>query len=100
VALTAGSQYVIFGTTDYQDQSVATQSHWEFLAADAYSGGLFVFQNNNGDPSQLTTVPWVQNVGGTGADAAFKADFGVPEPCALGLVGVCVSWGLLRRRAL
>jgi hypothetical protein len=46
---------------------------WALDLSDAYSGGQFVYQNNNGDESLWTTTPWSNF--GTGWDLAFTATF-------------------------
>jgi hypothetical protein len=72
--LTPGSQYVAFGSIDKDFEQCSTyQVGWALDLSDAYSGGEFVYQNNNGDESQWTSTAWSNF--GTGWDAAFKAVF-------------------------
>lgn len=101
VALTPGGQYVLFATTDNQNQSVASGSYWgQPQNSDVYPGGSFVFINDVGDdsPALWTTTPWNQTFLGTGSDLAFQADFtSVPEPVT-GLLLSSTAFFLLRRQ--
>ena len=75
LVLTAGNQYVLFVNTadnpgpDYAAYMASREN------GDIYPGGLFVFQNNDEDFSQLTQAPWSLNWQGPGYDTAFRATF-------------------------
>lgn len=74
VAVTPGSQYVIFASIDkdYESCTGASGSYttgWGSVDDSVYPGGSFVFQNNGGDESQWTTSGWTS----FGYDLAFKA---------------------------
>jgi hypothetical protein len=89
LSLIAGGHYVLFvSTSEFPDSlgggPIAAQA---YFTPDWYSGGMFVF-NNNDDPSQWT-VPygpangnsWVGSFIPNMGDLAFQAQFsGVPEP--------------------
>jgi hypothetical protein len=74
VSVTAGARYVIFASIDkeYEKCKNGYEVGWAWDAADVYSGGNFVYQNNSGDESQWTTTPWTD----FGTDVAFKAYLG------------------------
>ncbi len=69
--VTPGSQYVVFATID-KNYKACTNNYtvsWGSTDGGAYTKGIFVYQNSDGDESQWTTVPWSQI--GT-LDAALK----------------------------
>lgn len=71
-----GAQYVAFASTDpYFDVCAQSQAQagWALDPSDAYAGGKFVYQNNDGDESQWTTAPWSSYE--DGRDLAFTAYF-------------------------
>ncbi|MFN4128200.1 MAG: VPLPA-CTERM sorting domain-containing protein, partial [Paracoccaceae bacterium] len=100
VMLGAG-QYVAFlqATSD-------GYTSWGSVAADAYAGGAFVFQNNNGDESQFGQSAWTSNWQGAGSDLAFSMTFDenistVRLPAGgLLLIGALGGLAALRRRKL
>ena len=107
INLTAGSQYVLFGSiSDSTDDNNGNGSSiWgQTQRSDTYNGGQFVFLNDGGNPAQWTSAAWSQGYLTTGADLAFKASFGsssVPEPSTIVLVVSAFPAGLivwLRRR--
>lgn len=101
VDLLAG-EYVAF----LQATSVtASLSRWGSVnGMDAYAGGLFVYQNNDGDISQITG-PWIPDYQGSGYDLAFaitldrEAPGVIPLPAGLPLLlGALGLLGLAARR--
>ncbi len=71
-----GAQYVAFASIDPYFElcySSHPQAGWALDLSDAYSGGEFVYQNNDGDESQWTTAPWSSYE--DGRDLAFTAYF-------------------------
>jgi hypothetical protein len=73
ISVTAGAQYVLFASIDkdYEKCQNSYELGWGLpFSIDPYPGGEFVYQNNNGNEANWTTVPW-SNFGGW--DAAFKA---------------------------
>jgi hypothetical protein len=71
VPVTAGQQYVIFGSIDKNFEQCKNNYilGWAAVADTAYTGGTFVYQNNGGDETQWTTTAWNT----FGIDLAFKA---------------------------
>ena len=59
-AVKPGKQYVIFVSIDKDFESCTGSYGLTWGAADgsAYTGGIFVYQNNTGDESQWTTSAW------------------------------------------
>ena len=55
---------------DYEKCTNDYELVWGDVDDTSYSGGTFVYQNNGGDESQWTTVPWTTTYG---KDAAFIA---------------------------
>ena len=113
LGLTAGQQYVAFlnDSSTYYQSGQGNASMGVILSNGAHgkTGGYFVFYNNSNDFSLLTTSRWDSTSSwGTGADAAFLADFGTgtgtgsggtPEPGSFVLLGASLGmFGLLRRR--
>jgi len=100
VAVTPGSQYMMFLSTIDEPQST-TATSWGYLnGADAYAGGGFFFFNTNSFAS-LSADAW-ENFGGKD-DLAFSASFDgttvVPVPGALGLMlSGAAAMGFLGRR--
>jgi hypothetical protein len=75
VPVTAGQQYVVFVSID-KDYEKCTNSYevgWGYLPTGPYPGGDFVYQNNEGNEGNWTTVPWTTF---TGSDLATKMAFG------------------------
>ncbi|HSC19246.1 MAG TPA: hypothetical protein VLC74_10060 [Rhizomicrobium sp.] len=75
VPVTAGQQYVVFVSID-KDYEQCTNSYevgWGYLPSGPYTGGDFVYQNNEGNEGNWTTVPWSVF---TGSDLATKMAFG------------------------
>jgi len=60
-ALTPGSQYVVFFSID-KDYEACTNytTSWGSTDGSAYTGGIFVFQNNTGNEANWTTQAWSQ----------------------------------------
>jgi hypothetical protein len=74
LAVTPGQQYVIFASIDkdYEQCMNNYEVGWGFIpTGDVYPGGGFVFQNNEGNENNWTTVPW-SSFGGE--DLAFRAN--------------------------
>jgi hypothetical protein len=72
--LTKGAQYVLFASIakDYEECTNDYELIWGTVDDTSYSGGTFVYQNNGGDESQWTTVPWTTTYG---RDTTFSASF-------------------------
>lgn len=94
LALTAGAQYVLFLSVS-ELAAQADSSYNMPVTGDDYGGGHFVFFNNGGDFSALTSRQWDCYTDCFIADAAFRATLSssadVPEPASLALL----SLGLL-----
>lgn len=71
ITLTPGQEYVLFASTSKDQAGHSGVGGWQFFNSNVYSGGEFVFLNNDGDPSQWTTTPWNTTVG----DLSFQAYF-------------------------
>ncbi len=72
--LTPGAQYVLFASIakDYAKCTNSYELVWADVDDSTYAAGTFVYQNNGGDSSQWTTVPWSTTYG---KDAAIIASF-------------------------
>jgi len=99
IALTPGTQYVLFAsTTGFTGTDYAV---WGQPGSDAYSGGSFVYLNNTAT-ADWTNLAWSQTYLGTGGDLAFRATL-VPEPDAFALLGgglAIAGFALRRRRSI
>jgi hypothetical protein len=85
VNLIPGQKYVLFATISKDYVTNLNQGAWGALHSDVYTGGQYVFINNGGDFSQITSRTWSNIPGatdynpyGTGWDLAFKATFAPP----------------------
>ena len=73
IPVVPGAHYVIFASID-KDFEACTDHYilsWGSVDDTAYSAGTFVYQNNQGDESRWTDIPWSFN----DIDLAFKATF-------------------------
>jgi len=72
--LTPGAQYVLFASIakDYEKCTNDYELIWGIVDDSSYADGTFVYQNNGGDESQWTTVPWTTTYG---RDTTFIAAF-------------------------
>jgi len=83
--LTAGAQYVLFFTTSVDfaaNAGITTTSFVGYTASDTYSGGDWVYIDDEGDPNQWTTKGWTHPAlffAGQD-DLAFQATFSSPLP--------------------
>jgi hypothetical protein len=82
--LTAGMQYVLFFTTsmDFAANAGTSYGFVGYTSADTYSGGDWVYIDDEGDPNQWTTKGWWHPAlffPGQ-ADLAFQASFSLPLP--------------------
>jgi hypothetical protein len=73
VAVTPGSQYVIFASVskDFDQCTPGYLLQWGSVPDSTYADGSFVYLNDGGVPSEWTTVPWTVYP----TDLAFKAVF-------------------------
>lgn len=70
IVLDAGQQYVLFASTTKDPAQPNSAGRWGILNNNSvYSGGQFVYINNNADPSQWTSTTWSF----IAQDLAFKA---------------------------
>jgi hypothetical protein len=105
--LIPGAQYVLFASTSEFSNSPGS-GLWgaqAYFTPDWYSGGAFVFNNNNDSSLWTTSYPtggWVGSFIPNGGDLAFRAEFSsVPEPgTGLGALGalLCAVLSLRRER--
>jgi hypothetical protein len=72
--LTPGAKYVLFASIakDYAKCTNGYELVWGTVDDTSYRGGTFVYQNNGGDGSQWTTMPWTTTYG---SDTTFVAVF-------------------------
>ena len=105
LALTSGSQYVLFlNASNNFDGTSDAGAMASRAGGDAYAGGLFVFLNNGNSFGQVTTSSWTRNWQGNGFDAAFIATLEpgtVPEPFSMVVFGgLLAAGGLAVRRRM
>jgi hypothetical protein len=95
--LVSGEEYVAFlSASNFFDGSAAQTEIGGMPQSDTYAGGKYVFQNNGSDTSFWTTQSW-GSLGGN--DVAFVANFVVPEPASLVMLGLgLAAVGAQRRR--
>jgi hypothetical protein len=77
VPVVVGDEYIVFAAADCTATPNNTDGPWGTVEPGTYADGSFSFQNNLGDESQWTTVPWNQF---TDTDLAFEVIFDVPPP--------------------
>ncbi|MDB9437692.1 hypothetical protein PN450_13015 [Dolichospermum lemmermannii CS-548] len=99
LALTPGQQYVLFLNASSSFATSGATGQALIDNSQTYSGGKFVFSNNDADFGALTTTDW-DSVGFDFGDSAFTASFSsspvsVPwETDALPVVGSTILFGL------
>jgi PEP-CTERM motif len=107
VAITPGQVYVAFINASEFIAGGGVDAELAQVQGSSDTPGQFVFANNGGDFSRLTSTPWDChdgcNFGGPGADVAFTATFGnvtaTPEPATLTLMGTgFLGLGVVARR--
>lgn len=102
LALTAGAQYVLFGSISNFYDNTQGSSNWAARFDGAYAGGKAVYAYNGGDFDALGTQSWSDFLPAD-YDMAFKATFdspggdvvpAVPEPASLFGAVVAVGAGM------
>lgn len=98
LALESGNDYAAFiSVSEYFDGTIGAAALGIASPDDAYSGGDFIWLDNDGNATSWTSSEWAVS---TNNDTAFTASFSsIPEPSSLVLLlGATIGGGFMRRR--